>query len=57
MTEKNINTLKKAMENCINNAEGLLHGGDHYPTIEEILQANVLLETAKKIDDIIVERS
>ena len=58
MTKENINKLKKAMKNCISNAEMLLWGSDvDYPTDGDIAKANLLLEMAMKIDDIIAQRS
>lgn len=58
VTKKNINRLKKAVDNCIVNAELLLWGNDtDVPTHDDIQKANELLDTAVYINDIINENS
>ena len=56
MTKKNVNRLKKAVDNCIRNAELLLWGSDSdFPTHDDIQKANELLDTMVYINDIINE--
>lgn len=51
MTKTNIRKLQKAQKDCIDNAELLLWGSDvDYPTMDDIAKANKLLDTAERIE-------
>lgn len=58
MTKEAILRMKKAVRNCIVNAELLLWGDESsYPTESDIVKANNLIDTAIRLDAIISEHS